>query len=43
MPVAVDREPTESGYGSIQAYGSDEFVSPTAATSAEVRVIELLQ
>ena len=41
--LLVYREPTESGYGSIQAYGSEEFVSPTAATSSEVRVIDLLQ
>ena len=41
--LLVYLEPTESGYGSIQAYGSEEFVSPLAAASAEVRVIHLLQ
>ena len=41
--LMVYQEPTESGYGSIQAYGSEEFVSPLAAASAEVRVMYLLQ
>ncbi len=41
--LLVYREPTESGYGSIEAYGSEEFVSPLAAAFAEVRVIHLIQ
>ena len=41
--LLVYREPTEGGYLSIEAYGSEEFVSPTAEPSAEVRVIDLLR